>query len=204
MTDEMEAIRSKLTHALREDPPVVSWKVDATRLIAFNLAICVLVVAAAFPWQPAHSGDWIWWLGAVALVALIVAGSALAIAPSRRTTPWIAVVLAVVSVFLIIGNAHTSRDVSLLNDAECALAEVGVSLVPAVLTTLALERFAFKPLRAWVGGIAASATGALVLHCTCENVSASHVIMFHLAPGALVAIVLMTVRARMKSRSFAP
>ena len=204
MTDETEAIRAQLSRALRDDPPIVPWKVDVARLIAANVATCLIVVAAVSPWQPAHSGDGLWWLTAGALVAMMFVGSALAIAPARKNAAWIAVGLAAVCVFLLVRGADPLRHASVWADAECALAEIAVSLVPAVLTALALARFAFQWIRAWVGGIAAAATGALGLHCTCVNESVVHVIIFHLAPSLLVALVLVAVRSRMTSRSFAP
>lgn len=88
--------------------------------------------------------------------------------------------------------------------ANCALGELAMAMLPGVATTVALRRFAFQPDRALLGGVAAAATGLLVLDLTCPADGAFHALAFHLVPALVVVVIALLARRAISSRSHVP
>jgi hypothetical protein len=184
--------------------PLRSWRIDASVWVIINLAMVGAVVTAV-----AHTdngvGAALRWGCAVALLMLIVIGSGSAIRPGGRQWQTAMLGLAVLIVPLLVASSSWRTPThGFFEDADCALAEAGISLLPVLVGAVVLRRFAFQARGAWVAGLAASATGLLALHFTCPVGELAHVIAFHAAPALLVAAALVWIRSRLSSSSFAP
>ncbi len=203
MTDDLRHVRVAVLAALKKPPIARPWAADAARVLLLNLGVSALCAAGWALSQPAALAPR--WASAGLLLALVVGGSVAAVRPGGRPAQLGVLALAVVAAAGLLFTA-TGRGSELpwLADADCALVEVGVSLVPAVATALVLRRFSYQPLRALSGGLAAGATGVLVLDLTCEIGAVSHVLAFHVAPCAGVALAFVAARAKLTSQTFAP
>jgi hypothetical protein len=205
MGNDLEQIRAAVVAELRRQPAARSWSADAARLVMVNVGISLLLVAGIALVQEVYSGQLWRWLGAVLLFTIMVGGGVLAVFPGGQRLQLGMVALTCTAVpVLILGTTNADADASFFANSLCALAEVAVSLVPAVVTTLVLRRFSYQPRRALLGGLSAGATGVLVLHFTCDVDQWQHVLAFHVAPCVMVAMVLVWVRSRLASQTFAP
>jgi hypothetical protein len=202
MHDDLHAVREAVFASLKKPPLARPWSVDAACVLLLNLGVSALVVAGWARSQPAGLAPR--WASAGLLLALVVGGSVVAVRPGGRRAQLGVLALAAAAAGLLLTAPGRGADRPWLADADCALAEIGVSLVPALATALALRRFSYRPLRALIGGLAAGATGVLVLDLTCAVGAASHVLAFHLAPCAGVALALVAVRSKLRSQTFAP
>ena len=189
--------------ALKKPPVVRSWVADAAHVLLLNLGVSALIAVGWALSQPVELA--LRWPSAGLLLALVVGASVTAVRPGGRLAQLGVLALAAVAgAGLLLTATGRGAELPWLADADCALAEIGVSLVPAIATTLVLRRFSYQPLRALIGGLAAGATGVLVLDLTCAIGAVSHVLAFHLAPCAGVALALVAVRSKLTSQTFAP
>ena len=203
MSDDLRRVRATVFAALKTPPVARPWRTDAARVLLLNLGVSALVLAGWALVQPAGLAPR--WVSAGLLLALVVCGSVTAVRPGGRLTQLGVLALAAVAgAGLLLTATGRGAELPWLADADCALAEIGVSLVPTVATALVLRRFSYRPLRTFIGGLAAGATGVLVLDLTCEIDAASHVLAFHLAPCAVVALALVAARSKLRSQTFAP
>lgn len=201
--DDLPRVRAAALTALRQQGRAPAWSTDAARLVAVHFGVAATVVVA---WtQLARAGLLLHPVRLALLLALITGASVVAVRPGSRRAQRAVIALAATCALALLASAWGRRsDLPFFADAGCALAELAVALGPAAATIASLRRFAYQPRRAWLGGLAAGATGVLVLDLTCVVGSASHVLAFHLAPGALVACALVAARSRLTSRTFAP
>jgi hypothetical protein len=86
----------------------------------------------------------------------------------------------------------------------CMVSEVVLSIPPLILALVLLCRSAFQPLRALAAGLSAAGVSLFVLHLHCADGSAGHLALGHVVPWLLLAGVVLLVRARLPSRSYAP
>ncbi|MCU0687002.1 MAG: NrsF family protein [Polyangiaceae bacterium] len=203
MRDDLHPVREAVLASLKKAPVVRPWPVDAARVLLLNLGVSAFFVAGWALSQPAALAPR--WVSAGLLLALVACGSVAAVRPGgSRAQLGVLGLAAAAAAGLLLTATGRGADLPWLADADCALAEIGVALVPALATALALRRFSYRPLRALIGGLAAGATGVLVLDLTCEIDAVSHVLAFHLAPCAVVALVFVAVRSKLRSQTFAP
>lgn len=205
MSTELEAARRAALVELRRQPRARPWWHGAAVVVLVHAVVAAVVMTVASWSRHPRAGEPVWWVGAALLAAVVVRGVFTALQPGGRDGRRGFLVL----VGLALGAASLattgwSGPAPLWHDADCALAELGVSLVPALVMTRALSAFSFAPGRAWVGGLAAGATGLLVLHLTCPVGSAAHWLAFHAAPYVAVAWATAGLRARVPSRSAVP
>ncbi len=205
MSDELQGMRAQLLSELKRAPPAQRWSMDAARLVAINVGVSAAVMALAAVTRQQHSSDAFRWVGAVLLFSVVVGGAIIAVLPGRRWLQLVVLGLSVASVpALVLASSGSGAELPFFADADCALAELGVALVPSLATVLVLRRFAYQPVRALVGGLGAAATGVLVLHFTCVVGALSHVLVFHVTPAVLVACALVAVRSKVASQAFTP
>jgi hypothetical protein len=205
MNPDLERARQAMLAEYSSSKEPRSWLWDALGLTALNVSVSLGIIAVVAWTQTQHSSA-VWReLTAILLFLLIVVGGVLSVRPKGRLALQGIVGLSSLSVVsLLVAASGKSGGLAFLADADCALAELGIALLPAIATVFVLRKFAYQRLRTIAGAIAASATGVLVLHFSCQNGELRHLLSFHLAPGALITVVLVLVRSRMKSQSFVP
>lgn len=199
---DINDVRNGVLAELRAEPPPPSWGLRTLGLVLVCMAVVgsalgIAVVADLGTLRPR-------WPSAL-LLAIVVGSCVAAVRPGSR-----ALRVAVLGLALAGAGAHTllawTRGVATgwLVDPECAVAEIGVALVPALVTAAVLRHFAYQPFRAFVGGIGAGACGLLVLDLTCHVAGVFHALAFHIAPCALVVVAVLIIRSRLTTRSFVP
>jgi hypothetical protein len=201
LMSDIERVRANVLAELEQRPGRRSWRTDATGLLALNLGIAATAVIGAVRLVDAPL-EWRWWSVAPLVLTVIVA-SLFALRPGARIAGVVVGALAVsASVVLLASAEQRGVGARLLGDPECAAAELGVSLLPAIGMLVALRRFAYQPLRAALGGLGVGATGLLVLDVTCPMAGAGHVLVFHLVPCLFVIVALVVARSRLRSQSY--
>jgi hypothetical protein len=205
MDRDLDAIRSAALAELRRQPVVPSWRADAVKVVLVNVAVSSSVMAVASWSRHPRVGEVVWWVGAAMLAMVALLGAVAALRPGGRRLQHGVLALAASTIpVLVTAVPLTVVGASLFHDPECALVEVGVSLVPGCATAWALTRFAYQPLRALIGGLSAGASGLLVLHLACPVATAPHLLAFHVGPYVLMVVLLIVARARLTTRSHAP
>ncbi len=204
MKNDLIAMREKVLSEARHVPPRHSWMVDVRHLslvYCVTLASALLISVTLLGHTPAFRGP------GAPLAAVAVGGSLLgALIPGGHARRWIFVAFfaAALAVVSHLGGFVGTEGSSFWADADCALAEVGIGVVPAAATIWLSRRFAYSRTRATVGGLAAAMTGISVLDLTCPAQGASHAIAFHLAPAALVVLVAVYARAKAPTLTHVP
>ncbi len=179
------------------------WFFDVFRLLALHgMIACVSLVTGSFLFASHVQARW---QSGIIIAATIAAGVHVAVSPNTRVSPYGYLLLCVVAslgaVFFSHGHEHPTWA---LMDAGCAAAELGISVVPIAASLCVLKRFAYHPMRALTGGLAAGATGLLVLNLSCPVDGPAHALAFHIAPWLIVACATVAIRSRLRSTSFVP
>jgi hypothetical protein len=204
---ELNDIRAAALAELKRQPVRRRWWVDAVALVSIN-AVFTAVAALALSWPTAqHSSQGLRWAGVAILATLVVVGGILAIRPGVLRAQQLVLGLAAVCLGVMVLAASGTRggpEVPFLAGVGCGVTELALSLLPAGATALVLARFAFQPLRAFAGGLAAGAGGVLVLHLHCPNGELVHLLTFHVLAWVAVAAALVVVRGRLRTTSFVP
>ena len=86
----------------------------------------------------------------------------------------------------------------------CMVTEVVLSVPPLILTLVLLVRSAFQPVRALAAGLSAAGVSLFVLHLHCPDGSATHLALGHVLPWLVLAGVVLLVRSKLPTRSYAP
>jgi len=146
------------------------------------------------------------WTIAAVLSLFVVAGPIISLAPRRR--PLRSGVLAFLPLLALavgLGGSGVEPHAGLIKAGlPCLIAETAVSLLPAVFALWAITGTAFQARRAAIAGMSAGAVGLLVLHLHCRIGSAAHLVLFHVLPWLALVAVVVAIRSRLPSRSFAP
>jgi hypothetical protein len=144
---------------------------------------------------------------ALLILALVGGGAFIALSPSGRRMPW-ALVGAGAGVVALLqiagGSGHVPVRGFLAGVMGCMMTEVVLSVPPLILSLVVLVRSAFQPVRALAAGLSAAGVSLFVLHLHCPDGSATHLALGHVVPWLLLAGVVLLVRSRLPSRSYAP
>jgi hypothetical protein len=143
---------------------------------------------------------------AVALGACAVGGTLASVAPGYRRLRWGLFALAAVTAVLVgaCGSGLPSLRPFLVSGRTCASLELACAALPMGAALWLQHRFAFDPLRAVLGSVAAAATGVFALHLHCPIGTADHLYAFHVAPWVALSALGLWIRSRIGSRSYAP
>ncbi|MBX5483278.1 MAG: DUF1109 family protein [Myxococcaceae bacterium] len=204
----LERIRLKAHEALAQEPEMRPWWKDALVLCSLNLAVAAgctlalgrrgLVLNEAAPAV----------LIAVAapVVLLLIAGAVAAVMPGRRGSLKLLIGLAVLAAAAVLfgGSGVTDARPLVQQGLPCMRAELLMAILPTLGAILVLSRFAFDPTRMFVGGLAAGAAGLFALHLHCPIGTVSHLALFHVLPWVLAAGLSVLIRARVRSKTWAP
>lgn len=196
-----KARAAMVAEAARPRPP--GWK-ESLALVAGVGVVLLAVIATAGVASGSFPTDVIGshvpamaLLGGVAVVLWVSA-----FVPAGRTLRFAALIAGVVAMVALVllradlGQADTSR-------FTCTLSHLGVALVPAIVTLIALRRAAFNPLRAFAAGLGVGALGAFAGELGCHQ-GPVHVLLFHLPAWALSTVVIAFLSSKLTPRSFAP
>ena len=195
-------MRAAVLMDLEENPAPRGWRIDA--LVLFLAAAIVSggsVVGASMLFGAATRIR-----GSSAFIAVaVIVGMLAAVRPPSRTRTIVAALAVVGAMVSAAAGASAQRHaLTLFGDVDCALVELGVSVLPAMLALATLRRFSFSPAGSRLAGLAVGLVGVLTLDLTCPVGTAGHVVVFHLAPCVLIAAALVVARFRSRTHSFAP
>jgi hypothetical protein len=142
---------------------------------------------------------------AVLLLALMVGGAVLALAPARRVA-WglVGTSMAVVALAVVLGGSGLAVKSFLAGALGCMRTHVLLSALPLVAALVMLRRSAYHPARALAAGLSAGAVGLFLLHLHCPDGSARHLALSHVGPWLLLGAVALLLRSRLPSRTHAP
>ncbi len=205
MNDQrLEAIRQAAQAEFAKAPRVRPWWVDALVLVALNVGVGVALVLLFTVRDEQHRNEVLRWLGAAALVAVGAGGAVAAVRPGARGLRVAMLVVAASSVAVLFAAASGVARQALWGGAACGLFETVASVLPVVVSTVVLSRFAPDPMRTVLGGLAAGTGGLLGLHFTCPIGSLGHLIPFHFLPWLLVCAAAVGLRRVVRTATFAP
>lgn len=200
-------IRGPAIEELKRAPLPEPWWKDALRFSLLNV-IAAGVGAWWVSWKhPAVAkSPWVWGVVAALCLLLILVGPFASFAPGgsawrRRLLP-----SAVLAGFLVwIGRTGLPGVRPFwVSGWSCSRTELWLAALPAAIAVFGLTRFAFNWRRAWTAGLSAGAAGMLALHLHCPIGTTDHIVLFHLVPWVVVAALVVWVRWRAKSRTYAP
>jgi hypothetical protein len=144
---------------------------------------------------------------ALLILGLVGGGAFIALSPSGRRMPWALVAAGAVAVALLQiagGSGQAAARGFLVGVLGCMATEIVLSIPPLLLALVLLIRSAFQPLRALAAGLSAAGVSLFVLHLHCPDGSAGHLALGHVVPWLVLAGVVLLVRSRLPSRSYAP
>lgn len=202
------AIRARTLSELSRHPRSRPWWSQALMLSIVNLVLTLvgtlalgrygLVMNTAPALAVAGVGVL---LGAVILMAPFAAAD-----PGRRwTRTSILVLIPVLAGAITFSGSGSAPSLGFLRAGlGCAMVEVALSIVPALVAVWALTQSAFRPQRAAVAAMGSSAIGLLVLDLHCSIGTPEHLFVFHVLPSLLLVTLMIAIRSRIPSRSFAP
>ncbi len=202
------AIRARALSELSSHPRSRPWWSQALMLSTVNLLLTLagvialgghgLVMNAVAPLAVAGVGVL---LGAVILMAPFAA-----VDPGRRWTRIsILLLIPVLAAAITFGGSGSASSVGFLRGGlGCAAVEVALWIIPALVAVWTLTQSAFRPQRAAVAAMGSSAIGLLVLDLHCSVGAPEHLFVFHVLPSLLLVALVMAIRSRIPSRSFAP
>jgi hypothetical protein len=203
-----EALASLADAARRElaaRPKVRRWWVDGLALFALSLSMAV-GASAAMSWSTRqHASSLAGTLIAGGWLTVMAVGSLLWLKPGRSGPRWlVGGLFAVASALAVFGASGADPGRPFFTGMSCAFVECGVALAPLAAVLALSSRFASTPGHVFLGGLTASASGALALHLHCPNGTLEHLLTFHLAPALLLGLAAMGVHRVMRRRSFVP
>lgn len=201
----LEEIRQQVMAELDHAPRERSWQTDVASLIALEVLIGVAALLVLAPNTLQHRGP-TWHQGLALVVAALGIGASLAaIRPGGRTSRLglLALFVPLLSALLAAASGLGTR-AGVIDELRCAALLGVMSGAPAVATAVFLSRFAPSRTRAVLGGAAAGAPGFVALHLHCPIGLEAHVAAGHLAPWVAVALLVVWVRGRLTTQSYAP
>ncbi len=142
---------------------------------------------------------------AALLLALMVGGAVVALAPARQVA-WglVGTSVAVVALAVVLGGSGLAVKSFLTGVVGCMRSNVLLSALPLLAALVMLRRSAYHPARAVAAGLSAGAVGLFLLHLHCPDGSAGHLAFSHVGSWLLLGAVALLVRSRLPSQSHAP
>lgn len=142
----------------------------------------------------------------VLILALLSAGTYVALSPHRRGVPWTAVLATsgALGLTVVLTGSGQQGKAFLAGLFGCMGTELAVTVVPLAVTLVLLSRSAFHPVRALAAGLSAGAASLLVLHLHCPDGTASHLLWGHVVPWLALGAIAVLLRSRLPTSSHAP
>lgn len=206
--DASAAIRARAASELSSHPRAWPWWSQALLLSAVNLAFAAagalalgkrgLVLNAAPAFAVAGLAAL---LGAIILLAPFASSD-----PGHRwTRTSILLSIPLLAAAITFGGSGSGSPLAFVRRGlACAAIEVALWIIPGLFALWALTRSAFQPRRAAAAAIGSSAVGLFVLELHCSIGDPEHLFVFHVVPSLLLIALVIAIRSRIASRSFAP
>lgn len=202
---KLDALAAAAREELARQPVARRWWVDGLLVFGFTALVGIGGVFG-LSWQEQQHGSSFTKFGvAAAWAGLMTLGSLAWLRPGRPSSRVLVLGgFAVAALLTLLGASGVSNAGPFTAGLACALTEVVVSLLPVALVLAVSTRFSANALNVVAGALAASSGAALVLHFHCGNGTAAHIVTWHLLPAVVVAALAALLRARLRSRTFAP
>ncbi|MCP3100157.1 DUF1109 domain-containing protein [Myxococcus sp. K15C18031901] len=190
-------------------PRATPWWRELLVLLGVDVGVMALGLAllGRGSWVGNQAAPWVVAGVGLLILALVGAGTYLALAPQRRKVPsWGALLLGatVVAVAQLAGGTGQRMRPPPMGGLGCMASEVLLSVVPLACVLVLLCRSAFQPVRAVAAGLSAGGVSLLVIHVHCSDGTAGHLLTGHLAPWLALAGLAVLLRSRLPTRSHAP
>jgi hypothetical protein len=182
------------------------WRRWAAALMALEAAACLASWATGSRDAIADLSPLSFWALAGLCAAVVFAGTWLALAPARQgATRW-ALGFGLLAALLVGAMSSESVPPGMFwaSAIPCGPMEALISLAPAALALFILTASAPRFDRSLLAGLAAGAVGIFFLHFHCSLRASAHLFAFHVAPWLAIAFAVAGIRARLRSRTFAP
>jgi hypothetical protein len=181
----LEPVRARALEALRTTP-LRPWTRDAARIALLQgaVAMVVAVMLGDRNWSSPMAHHLALAVVGAVLLAVVTLGSVLALAPGRRWTRWILVLIPVV--------------------LPCLVTVVLTAVVPLAVGLALLRGMALDAPRTVALALSAGATGLFALHWHCTDGSASHLMAYHALPWVALALLAVPLRRALPTESHVP
>ncbi|MFO0601083.1 MAG: hypothetical protein U0228_37590 [Myxococcaceae bacterium] len=201
----LEQIRRRALAELEHAPRERSWQVEVSSLIALEVSTGLTASLLLAPNNLQHRGP-TWHHGLAIAVGVIALCAALsAIRPGGRVlrVGLLTLFIPLLAALLAAASGLGTRT-GVVDELRCATLLGVTAGFPAVATAVLMARFAPSRTRAVLGGAAAGAPGMVALHLHCPIGLEVHVAAGHLVPWVGVTLLVVWLRSRLTTQSYAP
>jgi hypothetical protein len=201
----LEAIRSRALDTLRTTP-LRPWTHDAARIALLQGAVAgvVAVMLGDRNWASPMADHLALAVVGAVLLAVVTLGSVLALAPGRRWTRWMLVLIPVVPALLVLSGNGVHTTTTMRTALPCLLTVVLTAVIPLAVGLALLRGMALDGPRTMALALSAGATGLFALHWHCTDGSASHLMAYHALPWVALALLAVPLRRALPTRSHVP
>ncbi|MCE9673589.1 DUF1109 domain-containing protein [Myxococcus stipitatus] len=204
----LDVARRFALEELEARPTPAPWWRELLVLLGVDAAVVAvgLGVLGRGTWVGNQAAPWRVASVALLILALVGAGTYVALAPRRKPVSWVALLLGAGAVALaqLVGGSGQRTRPPLVGSLGCVASEALLTVVPLGAVLVLLCRSAYEPARAVAAGLSAGGVSLLVLHLHCADGTTQHLLWSHLAPWLALAGLLVTLRSRLPTRSHAP
>ena len=142
-------------------------------------------------------------VGAVLLV-VVTLGSVLALAPGRRWSRWMLVLVPVVPALLVLSGNGVHTTVTVRSALPCLVTVVLTAVIPLAVGLALLRGMALDGARTAALALSAAATGLFAHHWHCTDGSASHLMLYHALPWLALALLAIPLRRALPTQNHVP
>ena len=200
----LEPVRARALEALRTTP-LRPWTRDAARIALLQgvVALVVAVMLGDKNWSSPMAHHLALAVVGAVLLTVVTLGGVLAVAPGRRWTRWMLVLIPVVPALLVLsGNGvHTT---TMRTALPCLVTVVLTAVIPLAVGLALLRGMALDAPRTVALALSAGATGLFALHWHCTDGSASHLMAYHALPWVALALLAVPLRRALPTQSHVP
>jgi hypothetical protein len=201
----LEQVRARALEALRTTP-LRPWTRDAARiaLVQGAVALGVAVMLGGKNWSSPMAHHLALAVVGAVLLAVVTLGSVLALAPGRRWTRWMLVLIPVVPALLVLSGNGMHTTPTMRTALPCLVTVVLTAVVPLAVGLALLRGMALDAPRTLALALSAGATGLFALHWHCTDGSASHLMVYHALPWVALALLAVPLRRALPTESHVP
>jgi hypothetical protein len=201
----LEPVRARALEALRTTP-LRPWTRDAARIALLQgaVALVVAVMLGDKNWSSPMAHHLALAVVGAVLLAVVTLGSVLALAPGRRWTRWMLLLIPVVPALLVLSGNGVHTTTTMRTALPCLVTVVLTAVVPLAVGLALLRGMALDAPRTIALALSAGATGLFALQWHCTDGSASHLMAYHALPWVALALLAVPLRRALPTESHVP
>jgi hypothetical protein len=201
----LESVRARALEALRTTP-LRPWTRDAARIALLQgaMALGVALLLGDKNWRSPMAHHLALAVVGAALLAVVTLGSVLALAPGRRWTRWMLVLIPVVPALLVLSGNGVHTHTTMRTALPCLVTVVLTAVVPLAVGLALLRGMALDAPRTIALALSAGATGLFALQWHCTDGTVSHLMAYHALPWVALALLAVPLRRALPTESHVP